>query len=120
MRSYWQDPAAQRRFFDSLAAKLNLTDMHGWYDVRCKTIKSENGGSALLRHFGDSHIAALRAVFPEHDWQEWKFAQVPQNWWTFSENRRQFMDYLREQEGWTGPEDFYNVTAKILQRHGGT
>jgi hypothetical protein len=33
-----------------------------------------NGGSALIRaYYGGNLASALRAVYPTHDWADWKF-----------------------------------------------
>jgi hypothetical protein len=72
----------ERHFFRELLASRSLpeSDLAGLYSVTAAQI-IENGGLALLRKYGMSPSKALRAVFPEHEWDSNHFNKRPQGHW---------------------------------------
>jgi len=40
------------------------------------------GGAGLLRHYKGRVVHAIMDTYPEHQWQEWKFAIVPKGYWS--------------------------------------
>ena len=75
---YWSNKENQRIFMDDLSKKLGFKegDREPWYKVSHKTL-NENGGSGLLAQYHGSYPDVLKGVFPEFDWQPWKFARRP-------------------------------------------
>ncbi len=61
----WQNISNQRRFMDSIAKKLNITDMEGWYKVTRKILQ-KNGAGSLVCKYGSSPRKLLEAVYPEY------------------------------------------------------
>jgi len=72
--NYWTSLANQRSFVLNLAVQLELKpgDMADFYKLSRRAFL-ENGGSGLLKRYGGSVPKLLASVFPEVDWQPWRF-----------------------------------------------
>ena len=47
--------------------------MDDWYNVTQEDIQ-KNGGIALLQQHSNSPSKALQNIYPEHDWELWRFS----------------------------------------------
>jgi hypothetical protein len=55
----------------------------------------KNGGSSLLDScYSKSLSRALQCVYPEYNWQLWRFVRVPNKYWEKDTHQRQFLDWL--------------------------
>ena len=62
----------------------------------------------------------LQAVYTQYNWLPWKFTKVQTDYWTHSENQKQYMEWLSKElkiEHW---EDWYQVTRKSITGNYGT
>jgi hypothetical protein len=110
----------QRQFLEHLAAtKLNIQSLDGWYKVKSADVISK-GGSGLLQGYGGSLIAALQAVYPDHEWQEWRFKQIPGLLWQDPKNITRFFDWLGKELRITTVEDWYQIHPSLLTEGKGT
>jgi hypothetical protein len=50
-------------------------------------------------------------MYPEHEWQEWKFQQVPHGFWREALNQRRFVDWAAGELGITKLEEWYDAQA---------
>ena len=61
--------------------------MEDWYKVTYNAVVSAQGGWLLkvenlrmfrpiLQRYGNSLVNTLRTIYPEHNWQLWRFTQV--------------------------------------------
>jgi hypothetical protein len=57
------------------------------------------GSGFLVHDYNDSLILALRTVYPEHEWLEWKFNRVPQNFWASLGNHIKWTQWAAQQLG---------------------
>jgi hypothetical protein len=115
---HWQSVGNQRHFLDWLGGQLNVKDLDGWYKVSASEIK-KRGGSGLLTHYGGSVSRALKAVYPEHQWQFWKFSTVPAGEWDEISNQRLYMDWYAKEYGVKTPLDWFKVSASEVYRRQG-
>jgi hypothetical protein len=119
-RGWWKDTANHKVFLDAVAKNLNLSSMEDWYSVQFSDIQ-EQGGSRLLVEFYSGLLRhALTAVYPHHQWLEWKFAQVPKSFWHEPANRERYANWLQKELGYETMEDWYRVTADDIERHRGS
>jgi hypothetical protein len=60
---------------------------------------SQRGGATLLRmHYKGSIALALKAVYPEVEWQEWRFkGNLPKKYWKNKDNIRKYIEWLPKQ-----------------------
>jgi len=77
------------------------------------------GGGTILQYYNNSPSTALKTVYPEHNWEIWKFKMVPMGYWEQSQHRTTFFDRLFETLGYKSMNDLYNVTADDIVRNGG-
>eukprot|EP01114_Cavostelium_apophysatum_P022095 TRINITY_DN7884_c0_g1_i1.p1 TRINITY_DN7884_c0_g1~~TRINITY_DN7884_c0_g1_i1.p1 ORF type:complete len:873 (-),score=176.06 TRINITY_DN7884_c0_g1_i1:3235-5853(-) len=115
---FWEDHANQRSYFHLLSEVLNYQEFDDWYSIRASDITS-NGGSTLLKLCDGSPSAALRAVFPEHQWELWRFSALPVNFSQNEANVKHFLDKFEENLQIKSPSDWYRVSGQQLQDFGG-
>ncbi len=122
--------AYQRSFIDDLAKKLKLTSNEGWYKIQWATLK-QNGAYKLLKQYDHIPSKLITAVYPEYyhllvllifnryKWDISKFVYPPSYWHDLPQQRK-FMNDLAEKLNISSTEDWYRVTAKTIQTHGGS
>jgi hypothetical protein len=105
------------RFLDYLAEELDIGPIESWYNVKPKEVRYW-GGSAMLEIYGDSFRNALRAGYPETQWEEAK-PIMPPGFWSDSQNRFQFMEWIRDKFDIRSMEDWYRVRPMEILELGG-
>jgi hypothetical protein len=118
-QSFWKVKENQRAFFDDLFRQFKYKTLDDWYGVTVEAV-CDNGGRGLLPYYGGSHIAAIMANYPEHEWLEWRFARVPQRFWSDPSNRRRYFVWLGKQLGLRTMEDWYRVNSHIIEHNYGS
>jgi len=76
-----------------VAKELQHEDMDDWYGITNEQIQKK-GGHRLMELYHNSPVRALTTIYPDHDWQLWKFSKIPPKFWDNVENVRQFLKYL--------------------------
>lgn len=104
----------QRKFFDFLMKELQLSSLDDLYEVTFKEIE-RLGGSSILALYNDSPMKAITTIYPEHNWQFWKFSRVGKGTWNDSNNVKQFLEWAAKELRLSSLEDWYNVTQTQLQ-----
>lgn len=145
---YWDDAAAQRAFFDWCAIQLQIQSFEDWYAIGGKQVE-KMGGKYLLEHYHRHSLAtALRAVYPEHSWNDSKFifrsktfwetsqssrspedastgtsASKPSGWWSDPQNLQQIIQTICHAKGIsqteTPSDELYSVTSEDIIKAGG-
>jgi len=133
-RGFWSDVRHQRAFMDELAPQLGLeTGVEGWYGVDNKTLIA-HGGASLLKRYGNSLVALLTAVYPEHRWEAARFTTARRGHYADVDRQRHALDAIaHELFGAQSVADlslWYGVEVKqvralrggasLLRRHGGS
>ena len=54
--------------------------MDDWYNITQSEI-IKVGKERLINHFGGSLYNSLSIVYPEHEWQIWRFSSIPKYFW---------------------------------------
>eukprot|EP01114_Cavostelium_apophysatum_P021400 TRINITY_DN7453_c0_g1_i1.p1 TRINITY_DN7453_c0_g1~~TRINITY_DN7453_c0_g1_i1.p1 ORF type:complete len:488 (-),score=137.23 TRINITY_DN7453_c0_g1_i1:47-1510(-) len=108
-KGYWDEFLHHKKFFDDLAVKLDLKDLDGWYDITNEIILKNGGSSVLNESNSHSHIKALMNVYPEHEWQIWRFRSVPKGHWTSIQNLRSALSELYKRQHFSDWEDWYRI-----------
>lgn len=118
-KGFWNDPENHRRYLRWLGRKLGFRTWTDWYQLSGLDFVRNHGRSLLHNHYGHLAVRAVIENFPEHDWKEWLFPQVPNGFWEDPVNRRRYMNWLGGQLGFTRPEHWYAITqADFLRRRG--
>ncbi len=56
----------------------------------------------------------MSSVYPEYEWLPWRFSQVTKGFWNDMKNQRNFMDWAGNQLNYKIREDWYKVSAKVI------
>lgn len=120
---FWSKREHHREFFEWLSERIGYKGMEDWYNVSIEEIHENGGGTLLQNYYHNSPSSAVQTVFPEHNWELWKFKVVPQGYWsTLTDNKeetRKVLDWLGTQLSIKSMEDWYRVSlrrAKTLMR----
>lgn len=119
VKGFWRNVDNQRKYFEDIATELGVGELDGWYDVPMEAVHKRGGAIILDRYYSGSLIRALSAMYPNHRWLVWKFAQVPRGFWDNLHNQRAFFEWLGEEIGIKKLDDWHNVKVDTVYRHGG-
>jgi hypothetical protein len=98
---------------------LGINKPDDWYSItNVQAVKA--GGSTIIRkHYHGSLIRALATIYPDHEWQAWRFRNVSGRWWEDLDNQRRYLRWFEAQEGIRTQTDWYTVPAdKLRAKHG--
>jgi hypothetical protein len=77
-RGYWNNMDNLRKRFEEVAKELNVKQLDDWYKVsRIRVYKR----ISVLRDHPGGLFTALKAVYPQHNWDVLKFEFVPRGIW---------------------------------------
>jgi hypothetical protein len=113
-RGYWDSLEHQREFFDWIFEKMDAISWEDWYSISNEVVHSFGGEPLLHDYYGGSLINALAKIYPEFQWQAWKFQNVSRGYWNSLESKRQYFDWIAEKMGLKNCEDWYSVDIKEL------
>jgi hypothetical protein len=109
--------AHHRLQLDQLSKDLDFKSMDDWYSFGAL----QSRRLALpLEEFDGSIVYALKACYPDHNWKVWKFAKVPQGWWTDVKNQRAFFEEIAPELGVSQLSDWYRIPRSRVSQAGGT
>lgn len=117
---HWKNVANIKQYFHWLEAEFDINEPDDWYKVKLMSVY-EKGGERVLssfRHakYGDSLIHALKVVYPERNWQFWKFSPIPAQFWDDKQNQQIYFDWLSNELGIKQPNDWTRVTGHEIKR----
>jgi hypothetical protein len=123
---FWSSWDNRRAYFEWLSKDLGLTSMNDWYSVKKEDITSRNGAGVLVHRYANCVSLALADVFPEHEWQSWRWNRAPPLYWsTVSESGTrvnmsalEFIQQAAKTLSISSLEDWYRISKPQLQRAG--
>ena len=95
-KEYFSIPSNQRNFMDWASKKLDVQTKQDWYSIKTSEIRAI-GGSAILDYFHGSMFSLLLAIYPEYEWQPWRFNKVPNNYWKDLDHQKKYIAWLTEE-----------------------
>jgi len=118
-KNYWSSIENQRAFLDGLGKKLGYKEgeREAWYKISNKTIV-DYGGVSVLVHYHGSVPALLAAVYPDYNWELWKFPGRSDSIRKDSDTLLATIDAIEEALHIREPKDWYRVTREQLQSLG--
>jgi len=119
MWEYWDNKENEKDYVEWLGKQLNFRDMKDWYRITRKDIM-DKGGDSLLLKYDSSPPKLLITIYPNHEWKMWKFGMVPIGYWETWKNQRDFVDWLGKQLGFERFEEWYRITKRDIEDHGGS
>jgi hypothetical protein len=78
---FWDSADNQREYFTWLGERIGVNKVEDWYDVDVSTVHQHGGGGLLMSKYSDSIQLALLRLFPDHEWQGWRFKQTSKSVW---------------------------------------
>jgi hypothetical protein len=84
-------------------------------------LSSPTGGGLLRSRFNDSLSQALKSLYPEHDWLEWKFSVSSRRFWQTRENQRRFLEHVADRQGFECADfdSWYSINQQDIIDLGG-
>eukprot|EP00028_Trichosphaerium_sp_Am-I-7-wt_P003245 CAMPEP_0168521968 /NCGR_PEP_ID=MMETSP0405-20121227/8998_1 /TAXON_ID=498012 /ORGANISM="Trichosphaerium sp, Strain Am-I-7 wt" /LENGTH=334 /DNA_ID=CAMNT_0008543341 /DNA_START=344 /DNA_END=1348 /DNA_ORIENTATION=+ len=92
--------------------------MEHWYNVTLEDIV-RHGGGRIVERYDKSISRALKSIFPEIKWIEWKFKHAPLGYWQNMENQRNKMDFASQELNYKTVDDWERVNRRSLIKHVG-
>jgi hypothetical protein len=117
-RHFWEDRQNHRNYLLWLGWKLGFRKVADWYRLQSDDFKANRGHSVLALH-GSSAVHAVIDCFPEYDWHEWLFREVPRQFWQLPANRRRYLRWLGQQLGYRQPSDWHAIRVEDIMAHDG-
>lgn len=118
-KNYWLDKNLQREFLIEMGRAMGFRDgdMTAWYSVRQSDF-AKHGGRGLLKRHGESPRVALMEIFPEHDWEPWRFSSNNYEWfWRDANAIRAAIDKVEKSLG-LSPSRWATLTLEQLSALG--
>jgi hypothetical protein len=116
---FWETEANQRWFLDWVEKELGFTTWEDWYTVTSKMI-TDFGGKGLLSQYDNSLPTLVQKSYPQHAWLPWRFVErAPSIFWEDVEQQKQWLQLLSAELNIKHWEDWYQVTAQQISKHGG-
>jgi hypothetical protein len=100
---------------ERLGKQLGISQWTDWYHVKTDDIE-RLGAYGVLKEHGNSLSLALISCFPHHNWQPWKFLQIPKRYWENVQNQRQFIEWLAQELLINDKEDWCRISLHQIQR----
>lgn len=116
---FWEEPENRRNYLLWLGHKLRYRRMRDWYRLKHEDMARNSGGTVANLYWRGSPIRAVMECFPDYEWQEWFFTQVPATFWRHRKNRLRYLAWLGEQLGFRQMEDWYRASTRDFSRHRG-
>jgi hypothetical protein len=116
---FWKSTANQRAYLIWLAKTLKIASPADWYTITGLDLVKNHGGS-LWKAYKGSVVDCLRAGFPEHNFEPWRFSKSQSRLWGDAATRKCFLDYFAHELRIARPEDWMGVTQKQIFAFGGT
>jgi hypothetical protein len=116
---FWEDRLNRRSYMLWLGHELRFRRMADWYCLTIRDIK-RNHGRRLLDYWQPALVEGLKECFPDYEWQEWQFDQVPTGFWEVAVNRRRYLHWLGHRLGFRRAKDWYRICSEDFAAHHGS
>lgn len=117
---------------DEIAKKLQIQKPSHWGSITLQQV-IEHGGRSILKHYGDSLLKALMAIYPgayfnhivlilETKWKREWFPKLPKyevSHWASQENQKKFLDEIAAEYKIIEPNDWRRITLSLIRTKGG-
>lgn len=116
---WWDNRDYRIEYMNWLGKLLGYSSPKDWYQIRTKDFEDNDGGNLLYSYYG-TKLDAVRDLFPKYDWKFWFFDPAPDKSWNSSANRREYMDWLSDELGYSKAEHWYGISKESFQQHYGS
>jgi hypothetical protein len=121
----WAVLAHQKNFFDELASEIPLDPniLEHWKKVSVSRVLQKEGGKQILRHYSNSLIKALKAIYPRTVEQSLRSrTRKPNGYWNNIANQKDFLQSLADELGidTSKPEQWSQIKKEDVLKRGGS
>lgn len=116
-RGHWSVIAHQRHAMQQLAKALSIREQEDWYGASVKQMSTPGTGGLLYGVYKGSPARMLQTLYPEFQWQPWRFSKVPAGFWGLLVRQRQAVENLAVKLQVQNWEDWYHVTVDQVKSH---
>lgn len=113
---FWENKNNRVQYLEWLRKRLDIHEVSDWYDISMSDF-ADNWGYGFIDHYGNSILRALRDVYPETPFEEWRFHTL-RGIWT-KETQRKFLDWISADLGLTDPGEWYDINLNQIRARGG-
>jgi hypothetical protein len=118
--NYWDDRQNRLAFIEYVATFHNIVHWpEDWYNISLESVRDLGGQKLLALFYQDSMLNALVDLYPQYEWEPWRFSKVPSNFWQDIENQKLFWISLGKKKGFSKMESWYAITPDDVLKHGG-
>jgi hypothetical protein len=114
----WEELEHMADMMGSYANQLGIKFPEEWYDWNANHC-SDEGVKSILRKFDNSASNLLQTVYPETEWQLWRFQRVSNGFWRDIRNHRDLFQWMGNQLEVGGTLGWYKVTRFQMESFGG-
>jgi hypothetical protein len=111
----WKDITRCKDCLDRIKIQLGLQHWNDWYSVRNHQV-IQLGGGGLLQYFGGSLSSSLTSIYPNHNWEPWKFHQIQRGLWKKEKEVQRFVVWLENQLEIKEISDWYRINRQVIRR----
>jgi len=119
-RHYWQEEKNRKLYFEWLTSELKIKSMEDWYTITKEDVLKKEGAGGVLVYHRHSLVQALKDLYPNYPWQEWKFKLAIKGFWNIDDNAKAYLRSIADQLGFKHVRDWYNMSFKFLQVNKGS
>jgi hypothetical protein len=115
--SSWDSIILRRNAWDFIAEENHIDLIEDWYKM--KWINSKIRSNKSIHNNNTLHYSTLLLVYPETEWQPWRFAsmEMPLGFWSVKENVWKFLDSVCNEMDYNG---WYQLKERDLKSMGGS
>jgi len=116
----WREKEKRRAFLESVAKECGVALPEEWHRLRSEEL-ARAGGAGLLQRYGNNRRRLFLSMYEERDLGESLTLgqRVSRGYWGVPENRRKFLDLVKESRGIVEKAEWARVSAKDIQDMGG-
>jgi hypothetical protein len=127
-KGFWDKPANIRSYFDWLLSdylrEKNPSapkSLELLYSISYEDLVATGGLHMIQKHFDNSLGAALRATFPDHQWNDWKFDKSRKDAFSDLQKQRDCLESVGQKLkiDVSDLSSWYSVTAELIKEDEG-
>jgi hypothetical protein len=111
-KRFFDDPLEKRKLWDWLGEELDVKTLDDWYNVSSNDVQAL-ANCTMTQGF---LYETLKEVYPEHNWQAWKFQRVPLTYWSNVAAQQEYFDWLYKTCGLKSMSDWYTISMRDLKQ----
>jgi len=112
---YWKLKCNRQKLFELIANELGIEHYEQWYSVKVRDVLRKPGSAGCMAIYRNSLQRALRDLYPQFDWNGWRFQRVSVGFWNWTRNRRCYLNWLCTELGIVKSSDWNYLSQSQLQ-----